>query len=194
MLPGLIGIILQIITIVLTALSIVKEKEQGTMEQVTVSPVSIMGMMLGKIMPYAVMALCEVQIILYVSWLIFDLHIKGSWLQLMIMTIPFLMTTLSLGIFISTLANNQGQAFMMVIMIMLPSILLSGFVFPTENLPLPLQMVSQIVPVTHYLLILRGVIIRGVGILELWQPTCVLLGMAAILIIVATQKFRQQVV
>lgn len=192
MLPGLIGMILQIIAVVLTALSIVKEKEQGTMEQVTVSPVNVMGMMLGKIVPYAVLALVEVQIILYAAWLLFDLHIKGSWLQLMIMTVPFLLTTLALGLLISTIAETQGQAFMMVIMIMLPSILLSGFVFPTDDLPFILKCISQIVPVTHFLIILRGVIIRGVGMMELWKPTLVLLGMAAVLVKVSVHQFLRK--
>ena len=194
MIPGLIGILLQIVAVVLTALSIVKEKEQGTMEQVTVSPVSIPGMMLGKIIPYAVMALGEVQIILYVSWLVFDLHIKGSWCQLMIMTLPFLFTTLALGLLISTLANTQAQAFMMVMMIMLPSILLSGFVFPVDNLPFFLKVISELVPVTHYLVILRGVIIRGAGLAELWQPTAVLTVMAAVMICISVSQFRRRVI
>ena len=194
MIPGLIGILLQIVAVVLTALSIVKEKEQGTMEQVTVSPVSITGMMLGKITPYAIMALGEVQIILYVSWLVFDLHIKGSWCQLMIMTLPFLFTTLALGLLISTLANTQAQAFMMVMMIMLPSILLSGFVFPLDNLPFFLKVISELVPVTHFLIILRGVIIRGVGLAELWQPTAILTVMAAIMISISVSQFRRRII
>ncbi|MBQ7501425.1 ABC transporter permease [bacterium] len=191
--PGLIGVILQICTVVLTSLSLVKEKENGTMEQMMVTPVGKFGLMLGKMTPYAVMAMLDLPIILFAARLLFNITVKGSFLELVFMTIPFVLATLALGLLISIMANNQGQALQMVVILLIPSILLSGFIFPLDNVPAPLYIISQIMPTTHYMQILRSVIIRGVSLQDLWTPTLILWLMAAALTVLAAKKFSKSV-
>ncbi|MBQ7529381.1 ABC transporter permease, partial [bacterium] len=191
--PGLIGVILQICTVVLTSLSLVKEKENGTLEQLMVTPIEKFGLMLGKMTPYAIMAIMELHIIVFAARLLFNIVVKGSFFHLVFASIPFILATLALGLLISILANNQGQALQMVVILIVPSILLSGFVFPLDNVPTPLYIISQILPTTHYMQILRSIIIRGVSIQELWEPTLILWAMAIILTILATKKFSKSV-
>ena len=189
--PGLIGVILQLVTISLTSLSLVREKEQGTLEQVMVSPVSRLGLMLGKILPYALLAMMEMLVVLAVGWSVFDVEVTGSLPQLFFMTVPFLLAALALGLVISTLSQTQGQAVQLTILTLLPSVLLTGFVFPRESMPGPLYVLSATQPLTYYIEILRGVIIRGAGWTELWGQTAILWGMAVLLIGVATTRFRK---
>jgi len=189
--PGLIGIILQLVTVSLTSLSIVREKEQGTLEQVMVSPVSRLGLMLGKIVPYAVLGMLEMVAVLAIGWVVFDVRVAGSLLQLFVMTVPFLLAALASGLLISTLAQNQGQATQLTLLTLLPSILLSGFVFPRDSMPGPLYLLSNLLPVTYYLQILRGVIIRGATFSDLWMQTGVLMLMAVVLILAAAGRFRK---
>jgi len=189
--PGLIGIILQLVTVSLTSLSMVREREQGTLEQVMVSPVSRFGLMLGKIAPYAFLGLAEMLAVLWIGWLVFDVRPAGSLLELLFMTVPFLLASLGLGLVISTLAQNQGQAVQLMLFTLLPSVLLSGFVFPRESMPGPLYAASHLLPVTYYVEILRGVIIRGAGFADLWQAILVLWLMAATLVLVAANRFHK---
>lgn len=191
--PGLIGVIVQLISIVLTSLSLVREREQGTLEQLMVTPVGRAGLMLGKMAPYAILAFAEMLAVLFFAWLLFDIRIAGSFWQLLFMTIPFLLSTLALGLLISTIATNQSQALQMVVVVMVPSILLSGFVFPLDNMPLPLYLLSQVIPATHYMEILRGTIIRGIGLTELYKQTFILWGMAIFLIVLSSLRFRKSV-
>ncbi|MCR5661085.1 MAG: ABC transporter permease [bacterium] len=189
--PGLIGVIMQIITIVLTCLSIVKERENGNLEQLMVSPIGRWGLMLGKLSPYGILGLAEMFIILYFSWLLFDVVPAGSIATLLFLTVPFLMATLAIGLFISTICQNQSQAMLAVIITILPSVLLSGFIFPLETIPLPLYVISQIIPVTHYMQVLRGVIIRGAELADLYTQMIVLWSMAGFLITVSSLRFRK---
>lgn len=191
MIPGLIGVILQIVTVSLTSFSLVREREQGTMEQLMVSPVGRLGLMLGKLTPYAVLAFIEMAAILLAGWLVFDVPVQGSSLLLMALSIPFILAALSLGLLISTAAQNQGQALQLAMLTMLPSILLSGFVFPRETMPGPLYLLSFGIPVTYFLNILRGVVVRGAGLLDL-LPDLVGLGIiTVILLAAATLRFRK---
>ena len=189
--PGLIGVILQLVTVSLTSLSLVREREQGTLEQVMVSPLSRMSLMLGKIVPYFCLALVEMTLVLALARLVFDVRCEGSYVALYFMTLPFLLASLALGLVISTVAQNQGQAVQLTLLTLLPSILLSGFVFPRESMPGPLYVLSCAIPVTYYVQILRGVIIRGAGLAELWSQTLVLWGIATLLISVAVSRFRK---
>lgn len=189
--PGLIGVILQLVTVSLTSLSLVREREQGTLEQVMVSPLSRMSLMLGKIVPYFCLALVEMTLVLVLARIVFDVRCEGSYLALYFMTLPFLLASLALGLVISTAAQNQGQAVQLTLLTLLPSILLSGFVFPRESMPGPLYVLSCGIPVTYYVQILRGVIIRGASIAELWSQTLVLWGIATFLISVAVARFRK---
>lgn len=191
--PGLIGVVLQLCTVVLTALSLVKEKEQGTMEQLMVTPVSPMGLMLGKLAPYAVMAMAEMHIVLYFAWLLFNISIQGSLLSLILMTVPFVLATLALGLLVSTAAQNQSQALQMVVALLIPSILLSGFIFPIDSLPVPLYIFSQMFPITPYMEILRAVIIRGAGMEQLQVQHLTLWIMAAVLLAAAAARFSKSV-
>lgn len=191
--PGLIGIILHLVTVSLTSLSLVREKEQGTLEQVMVSPVGRLGLMLGKIVPYAVLAMAEMLAVLTLGWLVFDVGIRGSLAELVFMSVPFVMATLGLGLLISTLAQNQAQAVQMMILSLLPSVLLSGFIFPRESMPGPLYVLSCLIPVTYFIQILRGVILRGAGLGDLWSQTLVLWLIALALIGLATSRFRKSI-
>jgi ABC-type multidrug transport system permease subunit len=191
--PGLIGVILQLVTVSLTSLSLVREKEQGTLEQVMVSPISRSGLMLGKIVPYFALGLMEMVTVLIIGWLVFDVHVAGSLVGLMLMTVPFLLSTLGLGLVISTLSQTQAQAVQLTILTLLPSVLLSGFVFPRDSMPGPLYVLSCIIPVTHYVEILRGVMIRSAGIVDLWDRVLALCVIAGVLVTVAATRFRKSV-
>jgi ABC-type multidrug transport system permease subunit len=191
MIPGLIAVILQLVTISLTAFSLVREREQGTLEQLMVSPVGRLALMLGKLTPYSVLALGEMCAVLVIGWLVFDVRVAGSVPLLFLLSIPFIVAALSLGLLISTIAQNQAQALQMTILITLPSILMSGFVFPRETMPGPLYLLSDIIPVTFFLDIIRGIVVRGAGFLDLWPSVMALLIITVILLGAATTRFRK---
>jgi ABC-type multidrug transport system permease subunit len=193
MIPGLIGVILQLVTVSLTSFSLVREREQGTLEQLMVSPIGRLGLMLGKLAPYAVLAMAEMVAVLVLGRVVFDVRVAGSIAMLLLMALPFVVAALSLGLLISTIAQNQSQALQMTLLITLPSILMSGFVFPRETMPGPLYLLSFALPVTFFLEILRGVIVRGAGLADLWQPLVALLIITAILLGISTARFRKSV-
>jgi len=165
--PGLIGIIMQLVTLFLTSFAIVRERELGTLEQLFVTPVGRTGLMLGKLVPYAVIGFGETLIVLMVMVFVFGVPIQGGLILLLALSLLFLLTALGLGLLISTLARTQLQAIQFAFMIMLPSILLSGFIFPREAMPLPMYLLGFVIPVTYFLEILRGIILRSAGIAEL---------------------------
>jgi ABC-type multidrug transport system permease subunit len=189
--PGLIGVILQLVTLALTSFSLVKEKEQGTLEQLSVSPLKPVELILGKLLPYAVLAMVEVGVVLAAGWLLFDVTVRGSLLLLLAVSVPFVLAALSLGLLISTIAKNQGQALMLTLMLMLPSILMSGFVFSRDQMPGPLWVISEAFPVTHYLLIIRGIAVRGAGLMDVMQPTLMLILITTCLLALAALRFRK---
>jgi ABC transporter DrrB family efflux protein len=193
MIPGLIGVILQLVTVSLTSFSLVREREQGTLEQLMVSPVGRLGLMLGKLAPYAVLAMLEMVAVLLLGWMIFDVRVAGNVLLLLLLALPFVVAALALGLLISTLAQNQAQALQMTLLITLPSILMSGFVFPRETMPGPLYLLSDALPVTYFLEILRGVIVRGAGAAELWPSLLALLIITVILLGASTARFRKSI-
>lgn len=191
MIPGLIAVILQLVTVSLTAFSLVREREQGTLEQLMVSPVGRLGLMLGKLTPYAVLAVIETASVLFVGWLVFDVQIVGSVALLMLLSVPFIVAALALGLLISTISENQGQALQLTILVTLPSILMSGFVFPRETMPGALYLVSDAIPVTYFLEIIRGIVVRGAGLSDLWPDILPLLLIAAVLLAVSTKRFQK---
>lgn len=191
MIPGLIGVILQIVVVALTSFSLVREREQGTLEQLMVSPVGRLGLMLGKLLPYAVLAFGEMLAVLLLGRLVFDVRVAGSLPLLLLLSLPFIVATLSLGLLISTLAQNQAQALQMTLLIMLPSILMSGFVFPRDTMPGPLYLLSGALPVTYFLEILRGIIVRGAGFSDVWPNLAALLAITTILLAIAAARFRK---
>ncbi|MBI5154187.1 ABC transporter permease [Candidatus Poribacteria bacterium] len=191
--PGLIGIILQIVTVMLTAFSIVRERERGTLELLMVTPVSKAALILGKLAPYAVIGMLQVCFVLAVMRVVFDVPIAGDLMLLLGLSALFLLPSLSLGILISTVATNQAEAMQMSFLIMLPSVLLSGFAFPRETMPAPIYALSHMIPVTYYVQILRGIILRGAGISALWPQTLVLVGFAIGLVALSTVRFKKRI-
>lgn len=191
MIPGLIGVILQLVTVALTSFSLVREREQGTLEQLNVSPVGRLGLMLGKLVPYAALAFFEMIVVLVLGRIVFDVRVAGSVVLLLLLSIPFIVAALSMGLLISTIAQNQSQALQMTLLITLPSILMSGFVFPRDTMPGPLFLLSHALPVTFFLQILRGVAVRGAGLFDLWPSLLALLLITTVLLGLSTARFRK---
>ncbi len=192
MVPGLLGVIMQLVTVMLTALAIVREKENGTLEQLLVTPVSRLGLMVGKLIPYAVIGVVETAMVLFVMWAVFAVPINGSLLLLWGLVPIFLFAGLGLGLLISTFARNQPQAFQLSFLVILPSVLLSGFFFPRESMPRVIYPITAIIPVTYFLEILRGIILRGAGWSELWRQSLILLGMGVGILCVAAARFQKR--
>ncbi len=160
-LPGLVGVIMQNLTIILIAAAMVRERERGTIEQLIVTPVRPAELIIGKLAPYVVIAFLDVAIILIVSVFWFGLEIEGSLLLLLASASVFVISSLGLGLLVSTVATNQAQALQMSQLVLLPSILLSGYMFPRETMPEILQLAGLAIPLTYYLQILRGIILKG---------------------------------
>lgn len=191
MVPGLVGIVMQVVTMFLTTFSIVREKESGTLEQLMVTPVSRLGLMIGKLVPYGVIGTLETVIVLCIMRFLFGVPIAGSVTLLAAFSLIFLFTALGLGLFLSTLANNQIQAIQFSVVIIMPSVLLSGFVFPQESMPMPIYIIGQAIPATYFIRILRGIILRGAGFKELWPNALCLALMGIALITISTRRFRK---
>ncbi len=191
MVPGLVGIIMQIIVMLLTAFAIVREKENGTLEQLMVTPVARLGLMLGKLIPYGVIGVLETTTVLLLMRFLFGVPIAGSVLLLAGFSLIFLFTALGLGLLVSTLATNQIQALQFSFLIVMPSVLLSGFVFPQETMPAPIWFIGQCVPATYFIRILRGIILREAGLPELWENGAILAGMGLFVLTLATLRFRK---
>jgi ABC-2 type transport system permease protein len=189
LIPGLISMILIMTAVISIAMSIVREKERGTMEQINVSPLTSIELLVGKTIPYTIIALIIASLILFAGYLLFDVTIKGSVLLLFISTFIFLFASLNLGILISTISDSQQVAFQISSLIsLLPSFLLSGFVFPIESMPPVIQIITNITPVKFYIVVLRDILLKGVGLEAFWQQLIYLmlfsvffLGLAAII-------------
>ena len=189
LIPGLISMILIMTAVISIALSIVREKERGTMEQINVSPLSSIELLIGKTIPYVIIALVVASLILFAGYILFDVTIKGSVLLLFISTFIFLFASLNLGILISTISESQQVAFQLSALIsLLPSFILSGFVFPIESMPPVIQIFTNITPVKFYMVILRDILLKGVGLSAFWDQiiyllifSAVFLGLAAII-------------
>jgi ABC-2 type transport system permease protein len=187
--PGLIAILLQVMTILLIALSLVREREHGTLEQLTMTPVAPLGLMVGKMIPYGVLSFLELCVILCVMRVVFQVPIHGNVFVLLAMSLPFLLTVLGLGLMISTRARTQAEAFQLAMGTILPSVFLSGYIFLIENMPTFFQGIARLIPATYYIRILRGIILRGAGIEELWGDAAVLTAMGCAAILVAALQF-----
>ncbi len=177
--PGLIGLIMQNITMLLTAFALVRERERGTLEQLIITPVRPAELIAGKLVPYIIIAFIDVLEILGFGMFWFHVPVKGSVIQLLALSFVFLLGALGLGMFVSTVAKTQLQAMQVSFMIILPSVLLSGFMFPRESMPKVIQTMGYIMPLTYFLRILRGIIIKGVGPQYLWGDISLLALFAA---------------
>jgi ABC-2 type transport system permease protein len=168
MVPGVIGLILQFQTLLLTAFAVVRERERGTLEQLIVTPIRTWELMLGKIVPYTVVAGAAGAVTLIAARVLFGVDVAGSLTLLTVLSVMFLLGSLGLGLFISTLSQTQAQAMQMAMFVMLPSMLLSGFMYPRETMPFIIRQLGLLVPLTYFLQILRGIMLKGVGIDVLW--------------------------
>jgi ABC-2 type transport system permease protein len=193
-LPGLTAILLLNVTTFLTAFSIVREKERGTLEQLFVTPVRPMGLLLGKLLPYLMIGFFELCMILTFMRFIFSVPIHGSVLLLALLSLPYIFVSLSLGILISSKANSQAEAMQLAFLTILPSIFFSGYIFPRETMPKFFFILSYFVPATYFIDITRGIILRGAGWVHLWTDAVALFFMGTMLLVIAARRFQNKVI
>ena len=193
-LPGLTAILLLNVTTFLTAFSIVREKERGTLEQLFVTPVRPMGLLLGKLLPYLMIGFFELCMILTFMRFIFSVPIHGSVLLLALLSLPYIFVSLSLGILISSKANSQAEAMQLAFLTILPSIFFSGYIFPRETMPKFFYILSYFVPATYFIDITRGIILRGAGWVHLWIDAVALFFMGTMLLVIAARRFQNKVI
>jgi ABC-2 type transport system permease protein len=191
--PGLIAYIAMLTAVVSTALSVVREKEAGTMEQIRMAPISPVGYVLGKTVPYFVISLASAMGVVAVSMALFDLPMRGSWPLLVGSVSLFLVGALAMGLLISTVAESQQVAFQMALLSsFLPTLMLSGFIFPISSMPAFLQAVTRVVPARYFLNVLRGVLLKGVGTEVLWRDLMALVVIAIVLLGLASARLKRQ--
>jgi ABC-2 type transport system permease protein len=193
-LPGLMVILLLFVTTMLTAFSIVREKERGTLEQLFVTPVRPLGLMMGKIMPYFALALAEMAVILLMMRYVFQVPIHGSVLLLFALTTLYMFAHLALGMLISSKAVSQNDAMQRSMGIMLPTIFLSGYIFPRASMPVIFYAMGFLLPATYMMDIARGIVLRGAGFMELWKDALVLAVMGVLILMLAARNFRKMIV
>lgn len=191
MVPGMIAIVTQMMVILLTAFSIVRERETGTLEQLTMTPIKPIGLMVGKMLPYLMLGFGEIVVISQLLQYVFFVPIRGSYVLLLAMSVPFLLTVSGLGLMISTRARTQAEAMQLAFGTLLPTIFLSGYIFAVDNMPIGFQYVSRLIPGTYFIDTLRGIILRGAGLRELWLNALVLVAMGFIAIAVAARSFSR---
>lgn len=189
--PGLVAIILTMTMILFTAIALVRERERGNLELLITTPIKPLELMVGKLLPYVFLGLIQVAIILVLGWLVFIVPFQGQMIDLMVITLAFIGANLTLGLLISTAAQNQMQAMQMTIFVLLPSILLSGFMFPYDAMPLPAQYIAEAFPATHFMRLIRGVYLRGATAGQLLPDIFWLFGFTLIMLTIATRRFRK---
>ncbi|NMC11515.1 MAG: ABC transporter permease [Chloroflexi bacterium] len=192
MIPGVIGMILYTITAILTATSVVRERERGTIEQLIVTPIRSWELVVGKILPYVILSLFDTVEVLAVGHFWFGVPIRGSLLLILLLSILFLFTGLGIGLFASTVANTQQEAMLSVFMTLLPSIFLAGFFFPIANMPKVLQWISYILPLRYFLKIIRVLLLKGVGLAAIKWEVFALFVFGLLIMGAATMRFRKR--
>ena len=190
--PGLIGVILTMTMILFTAVAIVRERERGNMELLIATPLARSELMIGKVLPYVVIGLVQATAVLALGLLIFDVPVNGSLLDVYLAITLLIVANLALGLLISTAAKSQFQAMQMMVFVFLPSILLSGFMFPFAGMPRIAQWCAELLPLTHFLRLIRGVMLRGAGLWELWPDIVALLAFIVVMMTVAILRFRKR--
>ncbi len=192
-LPGVLAIILQFATTFLSISVIVREREIGTLEQLVVTPIQPVELMLGKIIPLMALGYIDITFILILAWLWFGVVVKGSLLLLYALALAFFFSSLGIGTLISTVSKNFQQAAQLAQIVLLPSILISGFLFPRESLPIALQYVGLALPLTYFVIVVRGIIIKGVGIAYLWRQIIPLVILGAAVFTLAITRFQKKI-
>ena len=189
MIPGILALLLLLITTNLSSMAIVREKELGTLEQLNVTPIARWELILGKLLPYAAIGMLDVLLVVAVSIGWFEVPLRGSFVLLLAMCVVYLLTTLGLGLFVSTISATQQQAMMTSsFFFLIPMVFLSGFVFPIENMPATIQPVTYLIPLRYFLVILRGIFLKGVGLETLWPQALALLAWGAAILTLATLR------
>jgi ABC-2 type transport system permease protein len=193
MVPGVVALILMIITATLTSVSLVKEKEIGTMEQLLVSPLRPWELILGKLIPFVILGFFDVLVVLSFAVFLFDIPIRGSILTLFLLSVCFVLSTLSMGLLISTISHTQQQALMTAqLFVFFPWMMLSGFTFPIENMPTSIQLLTYLIPLRYFIEIIRGLFLKGVGLDILWHQGLALLGFGVGLLTISVLRFRKR--
>ncbi len=190
--PGLIGVILTMTMVLFTGVAIVRERERGNMELLIATPVSVSELMIGKVLPYAAIGLVQTTVILLVGLSLFDVPIRGSVWDVYIAAVLLILANLTLGLLISTKAQTQFQAMQMTFFVFLPSILLSGFMFPFAGMPKVVQWIAELLPLTHFLRLIRGVMLRGASLVELWPYVLALVAFTGVMMTAAILRFRKR--
>lgn len=193
MVPGILGIIVTMTMVIITSVAIVRERERGTLEQLMVTPIKPYELMIGKTIPYIALGYVQITVALLVGVLVFQVPVRGSLLQLYLLTLFFITASLGLGLLISNIARTQMQAFQMSFFVMLPSILLSGFMFPRAAMPRLIYYLSDILPLTYYLDIIRGIVLKGIGFPYLVGQVTALLVFSVVFLILSTLRFKKKV-
>ncbi|HPI02340.1 MAG TPA: ABC transporter permease [Candidatus Goldiibacteriota bacterium] len=193
MVPGVMGMILMIITIIITAVSIVREKENGNIEQLVVTPIKPMEIIAGKTVPYILISIVDILLITAMCLLVFKISLQGSFMLLLSLSIFMIFANLGLGILISTVSSTQQQAMLTSMFFIVPNILLSGFIFPINNMPAALQFISYLLPLTHYNVILKGIFLKDLGFMELLPQTLALLVFGLVIFAAAIKQFKKTV-
>lgn len=192
MIPGLLGLVTMFMTTLMTALGIVREREHGTLEQLVVTPIRPLELMLGKLLPYALVAAVQFALVYMAGTVLFGVTFMGNLPVFLGLTLIFLITTLSLGLLLSTLAQNQQQAMQLAMFIIFPQILLSGLIFPLTSMPQVIQSFAQLLPFTHFVPIARGMFIKGQDLSLLMAPSMMLVGYAVVMVTLASLRFRKR--
>lgn len=189
--PGLIALLLMLTSALLTSITITREKESGTMEQILVSPIHPVEIIIGKVLPYVLIGMANGALIVVSAMALFGTPVVGSPLLLLVLSVVYIFVALSFGLLISTIAKSQQIAMLMTVMsTILPTFLMSGFLFPIASMPAPLQLVSRALPATYYLVIIRGIMLKGVGISDILPETLALAGIGAGILAIAIKRFK----
>lgn len=190
--PAVLALVLMLVTMILPSMAVVREKEIGTLEQLIVTPLAPWQLVLGKLFPFVVIGLLDMLLITGLARLVFGVPLRGSLLLLTFLTLLFILTTLGLGLLVSTIVRTQQQAMMSCIyLLMVPMIYLSGLIFPIENMPIGFQYATDVIPVRYYANVIRGIFLRGSGMSVLWPEALTLLGMGSLILLLASLRFRK---
>jgi ABC-2 type transport system permease protein len=189
--PGLLGVVLTMTLVIVTALAITREYERGTMENLLATPLKPLEVMVGKILPYIVVGYVQVLLILGLAKYVFGVPMTGSVLLLLVLCLPFIAANLAMGLTFSTIASNQLQAVQSAMFFFLPSLLLSGFMFPFWGMPAWAQALGNMLPLTHFLVIVRGILLKGSGFFDVWREIIPILGFMLVIMLIGVKRYRQ---
>lgn len=193
LIPGIMAMLIMLVTILLTSLAIVKEKEQGTLEQLIVTPIRPYELVIGKLAPFFIIGMADLTLVTIEAWIIFGVTIAGSLVLFYVFSAFFILSTLGIGFLVSTLSKNQQQAMMSsIFFFIIPMILLSGFVFPINNMPEVIQVFTYALPLRYYFVIIRGIFLKGAGFAELWDELLALVVVSMVLYGLAILRFRKR--